>query len=286
MDILLIIAAFGGGVIGAYMGALPSFILTGIVALAGGITGMAGAADVSVGFIAFGAYLGPHVAFAGGVAAAAYAGRTKKLSSGTDILSSLNGLSDPITLMVGGLFGLIGMCIYQLLASAAVPTDLPGLTVVILALICRFAFGKTGLIGKYEGKGNREFFTGGKGFACNLMLGLGIGVAVSLIAAKMVESGVSEASMGLFPIICFGIAATSLIFTQTGFACPATHHIALPAASAAVMSGNPVMGIIFGILGAIVGDFVAKTFNSHCDTHIDPPAVTIALLMLFVNLIF
>ena len=33
MDILALIAAFGGGIIGAYMGALPAFIMTGIYAL-------------------------------------------------------------------------------------------------------------------------------------------------------------------------------------------------------------------------------------------------------------
>ena len=37
MDILALIAAFGGGIIGAYMGALPAFIMTGIYALVGGV---------------------------------------------------------------------------------------------------------------------------------------------------------------------------------------------------------------------------------------------------------
>ena len=93
MDILALIAAFGGGIIGAYMGALPAFIMTGIYALVGGVLTAAGVGgDVAVNYLAFGSFVGPHIAFAGGVAAAGYAGRKGKLASGTDILSSLNGL--------------------------------------------------------------------------------------------------------------------------------------------------------------------------------------------------
>lgn len=283
---LLIIAAFGGGVIGAYIGALPAFILTGFVAIAGGTAALAGASDLTVGFVAFGAYLGPHVAFAGGVAAAGYAGKTKKLGSGTDILSSLYGTGDPMTLMVGGIFGLAGMIIFQLLAAISLPSDLPGTTVVILAIITRFMFGSTGLIGKYEGEGKREYFTGGKGFFCNVVLGLGIGAAIGFVSAQMFNIGTDPVLMKSFPIVCFGIAAASLIFTQTGFACPATHHIAYPAACAAVWSGNPIMGVVFGILGAVIGDFVLKTFNSHCDTHIDPPATTIMILLFVITALF
>ena len=74
MDILALIAAFGGGIIGAYMGALPAFIMTGIYALVGGVLTAAGVGgDVAVNYLAFGSFVGPHIAFAGGVAAAGYA---------------------------------------------------------------------------------------------------------------------------------------------------------------------------------------------------------------------
>ena len=179
MNLFALVASFGGGIIGAYMGALPAFILTGVIAIAGAVAAMAGGADMTVGFIAFGSYLGPHIAFAGGVAASAYAGKTKKLGSGTDILS-----------------------------------------------------------------------------------------------------------IGSYPVLCFGIAAVSLIFAQTGFAMPATHHIALISALAAVTAQNPVMGIVFGILTSLFGDFIGKTFNSCCDTHIDPPAFTIFIFTFIVNVLF
>lgn len=288
MDMMALIAAFGGGLIGAYMGALPAFILTGVVAMAGGVAAMAGAADVTVGFVAFGSFLGPHVAFAGGVAAAAFAANKRHcLESGTDILSSLNGTADPAVLAVGGIFGVLGFLIHYVVgAILGLPTDHPGITVLILAVVTRLLLGSSGLIGKYEGEGKRVYFTMGRGLVYNILLGGGIGIAVGFVAQSMVNAGVSDALMGSFPIVCFGFSAITLIFTQTGFAMPATHHITLPAASAAVMSGNPLMGVLFGIIACLIGDFVGNTFNSHCDSHIDPPATTIALIMFPINLLF
>ena len=39
----------------------------------------------------------------------------------------------------------------------------------------------------------------------------------------------------------------------------------------------------FGILGSLLGDLVGKSLNSHCDTHIDPPATTIFILTIVIN---
>ncbi|MFV0504344.1 MAG: hypothetical protein ACK5LT_10315 [Lachnospirales bacterium] len=286
MDLFALVAAFGGGLIGAYMGALPAFILTGVVALVGGVVSIAGGADLAIGAIAFGSYLGPHVSFAGGVAAAGYAAKRKKLSSGTDILSSLNGLQDPMTLVVGGVFGVIGFLLCYFYGSVLkLNTDLPGSVVVTSAIIVRLAFGTTGLFGE-KPEGDRKFLTMGDGLICNILLGLGVGIATSFVYASLIKSGVDPALLGSYPVICFGIAAVSLVFAQTGFATPATHHIALISALAAVMSGSPIIGALFGVIAVLFGDFFAKTFNSNCDTHIDPPAFTIFTLTFALNLIF
>lgn len=288
MDLLSLVAAFGGGLFGACIGALPAFILTGIVAIAGGVATLSGAADLAVGNIAFGSILGPHIAFAGGVAAAAFAANKKNaLKSGTDILSSLNGTGEYSVLVVGGLFGILGYIIHYFYAVVLnLPTDTPGITVFTLAIITRLALGHTGLTGKYEGEGKRTYFSMGKGLIYNIILGGGIGAMVGYVAGSMINAGVNSSLMGIFPVICFGISATSLIFTQTGFSTPATHHITLPAALAAVVSLNPLMGVVFGILGALLGDLVGNTLNSHCDTHIDPPATTIFILTFVINFIF
>lgn len=283
-----LVAAFGGGIIGAYMGALPAFILTGVVALIGGIVSLAGAPDLAVGFIAFGSYLGPHIAFAGGVAAAAYAGKTKKLSSGgTDILSSLNGLQDPMTLLVGGVFGVIGFGLCYLFGDVLkLNTDLPALTVIVSAIIARFAFGTTGLLGKTPEGESKVYLSSGKSLVCTIILGLGVSTAVSFVYTAMVTSGIDQGLLGIFPVVCFGISATSLIFAQTGFSTPATHHISLIAGVAVVLTGNPIIGVVFGIISAILCDFFANTFNTNSDTHIDPPAFAIFTLTFVLNLLF
>lgn len=298
MDLFALVAAFGGGIIGAYMGALPAFIMTGIFALVGGVLTAAGVGgDIAVNMLAFGSFVGPHIAFAGGVAAAGYAGKKGKLSSGTDILSSLNGLGEPDVILVGGIFGVLGYLVSYGIGMLPVignagpaTTDLPGITVFILAVITRLVFGQTGLTGKYTGTGKREWFSTGKGFVYNVVLGGGIGIVVSCLAVVLYQSG-NTAAFGIFPIICFGFAAISLIFTQTGFATPATHHIFLPAAlaaSAGILAWGEsgfVLGVVFGILGSLLGDLVGKTLNSHCDTHIDPPATTIFILTIIINAI-
>lgn len=298
MDILALIAAFGGGILGAYLGALPAFIMTGVFALVGSLITAAGVSgDIAVGILAFGSFVGPHIAFAGGVAAAGYAGKKGKLSSGTDILSSLNGLGEPDVILVGGIFGVLGYLIaygigqLPVIGSAGpATTDLPGITVFILAIVTRLAFGKTGITGKYTGSGKREYIATGKGMVYNVVLGGGIGVVVSCLAAFLYNSKMT-AAFSIFPIVCFGFAAITLIFTQTGFATPATHHIFLPAALAANIGvqvwgdAGVVLGIVFGILGCVLGDVAGRVFNSHCDTHIDPPATTIFILTIIINAI-
>jgi hypothetical protein len=298
MDLFALIAAFGGGVIGAYLGALPAFILTGVFALVGGLITAAGVTgDIAVNILAFGSFVGPHIAFAGGVAAAAYAGKKGKLASGTDILSALYGLNEPDVLVVGGIFGVLGYLVRYIISilpvigsNGVAATDQPGITVFILAVISRLVFGSTGLTGNYTGTGAREWFSTGKGFVQNLVWGGSIGLVVSGIAMGLYNSG-NDAAFGIFPIVCFGFAAMTLIFTQTGFAVPSTHHIFLPSALAACAAipvwgaGGIILGVVFGMLGALLGDLVGKSLNSYVDSHIDPPATTIFILTIVVNAI-
>lgn len=300
MDILALIAAFGGGAIGAYMGALPAFIMTGVLALLGAGLSAAGveAGAFITNYMAFGSFVGPHIAFAGGVAAAAYAGRKGKLSSGADIGSPLNGLGCPDVIVVGGIFGIIGYVIATLIgmlpgigAGQIAATDLPGITVVISGIISRLVFGKTGLTGKYTGKGPRTWASGGITFVYNVILGLGIGVAVSFVAAVLSQTDSWATISGNYAVLCFGFAAITLVFTQTGSAMPGTHHIMLPAGLAAVVGigvwgpYGAFLGVVFGILGSLLGDFFGNTFNSHCDSHIDPPAFTIFILTSIISVL-
>ncbi len=144
-------------------------------------------------------------------------------------------------------------------------------------------FGKTGLTGKYDGKGDREWISSGSAMMYNIVLGAGLGLLVSGIGLALADAGINTS---LYPVTCFGIAALGLVFAQTGFVFPTCHHIVLPAASAAVMSGNLLVGVLVGALCSVFGDFAGKTFNSYADSHIDPPAVTIFISIFIINAIW
>ena len=70
----MLIAAFAGGAFGAALGALPAFIFTGFMVIAGEAAVVANVDAGSItGSVAFGAPFSPAISFAGGAAAAAYA---------------------------------------------------------------------------------------------------------------------------------------------------------------------------------------------------------------------
>lgn len=281
MEWIYLLLSFGGGVFAATIGALGAFIFTGFTGLVGvGIIIASGDATF-LNEIVFGPYFGPHVSFAAGVAAVAFAANKKKLmgdSTGSDIVTPLFTIADPTVIFVGGIFGTLGYAInYFLSGVLALQTDTVALTVVISAVIARLVFGSTGIIGKYD-KANakaREWFPKGKYFAFMLILSAGI----SLLVADM-------AIMFNVAAIGFVISAASLIFAEFGLPVPGTHHITLIAGLAAIQSGNIFVGMLFGIISMILGEVWALVFNSHCDTHIDPPAGAIFIMTFIVLAIF
>lgn len=314
MDILALMAAFGGGAFGALIGALPAFILTGAVAIAGAGIALAGGTDVLVGNVAFGSYLGPHIAFAGGVAAAAFAAKTKNvnkvkstttgetlddtyISNGTSIGLSLNLTQDYRVLMIGGVFGIIGFLINYLYGSVLhLATDTVAMTVATSGILARLIIGKSGLIGtcvkeksglcKCCKKCGRQFFSTGRVLGYNIVLGATLGILVSGVAMSLKNLNLAPEILSVFPTLCFGISALSLIFAQTGSETPATHHITLIGALATVMSGNILVGVGFAVLSCLIGDFTLNTFNSQCDSHIDPPAMAIFICTFLINAFF
>ncbi|HWR08883.1 hypothetical protein [Sporomusa sp.] len=247
-----IAAAFGGGILGAAIGALPAFIMAGVLVLA------------NMTDLAFGPYFGPHIAFAGGVAATAFAGK-RGLEAGNNILMPLAKFNDGYILLVGGIFGAAGLVVQKLLAGMGTPTDTVALTVALSGIIARLVFGNGKLFGGYAMPDSRTV-------VFLIVLGLGVGL-ISGYASLVTKNAV----------IGFGVAATTLIFLQFMGVGPVTHHLALPAALAAMATGSIWAGGLFGVLGALLGDFFGKTMNSG-DTHVDPPALTIALLTLIVTL--
>lgn len=299
MSILGLIAAFGGGVFAAAIGALPAFIMTGVFAVVGAVAGMCGAADASnilVNYFAFGSFFGPHIAFAGGVAAAAYAKKKGISENGADIATACAGYNAPDVLLVGGVFGAIGflfkeLVIANLFAGTISPrlvTDAPGITVFLSGILVRLVFG-----GKL--KTSDKVISSGNVLSTTIVIGLCYSLVVSGLYLAAISAGVDAAAFGgLYHVLIFGMAAVGLFFAEMGQPFFGCHHIVIIAAEATVQSyarmGNLyaslVIGVIFGTISAIIGDIEGNTINCGTDSHIDNPACAIFIMTFVVNACF
>ena len=109
------------------------------------------------------------------------------------------------------------------------------------------------------------------------MIGLGAGLPSAYVALQLGAPAGAVAG--------FGVCAASLLFAQIGGQTPVTHHIALPAAVGALATGSLAVGAVFGFVGAFAGEFFARLFLIHGDTHIDPPAAAIAFSVMIIRLL-
>ncbi|TPW74855.1 hypothetical protein [Schumannella soli] len=295
ISLIGILAAAGGGFFGAAIGALQAFIFTGFMVLAGVVALIADPKSSVLGDIAFGPAFGPHIAFAGGVAAAAYAARKARIDMvGKDIVTPLAKWASPDVLAIGAIFGVGGYFVQKLIAI--IPwfgshTDSVAVTVVISALVVRLVFGKKGLFAKngsgssgwaaYSPTDEGRWIEGQERFVPNTVLGIFVGLLAAFVSLSLLQALPQLA--GNAQVFIFGISAVSLTFLAMGLPVPVTHHITLPAGLAAVtflpIVGDPaiamIIGMVAGVLGAWAAEFFSRLWLAHGDTHIDPPAAAI-----------
>ncbi|MFW5900813.1 MAG: hypothetical protein ACOCTH_03485, partial [Halodesulfurarchaeum sp.] len=284
------IGAAAGGAFGAALGALPAFIFTGFLVIAG----VAGGGMVDVGF---GPVFGPHISFAGGAAATAYAAKNGLMESGfayhngKDITFALGTRPDVLT--VGAAFGLIGILIEQVFRNLAVPTDPIAFTVVASAFIHRAVFGYSILgvvsdqasgrfdMGPFEREemGNNHNFGDGEKDNSDMLavepwlghqykwghvatIGAFAGAATAYAAMQIAGLAYDGAATPAV-FFGFGLSAASLLFLNLGVAqIPVTHHMTLPAVTAyfavTLDVGN---GAILAGADPVVGGHIAAIFG-------------------------
>lgn len=311
----MLIAAFAGGAFGAAIGALPAFIFTGFLVMLGegarivsgdysGLMGLDADALNSAaitGQIGFGPVFGPHISFAAGAAASAYAAKKGYMDTGFAYHEAKNIAyalgPKPDVLLFGGLFGILGYWLATLSSVFSLPWDPIAMAVVLSAFAHRL-FLNYPLIGSAKkGLMNMVPFekgeTRGKGIERLLVEPwlphqykwshvLFLGVVVGILAAFITY----ETGSVFLP---FGISAATLLFLNLGVEkFPVTHHISLVASTAIVAGsgGEPtefalasmlVLGGLFGLIAAAFGEMVQRLFYAHADTHLDPPAAAIVL---------
>ncbi len=307
-SIELLLAAFAGGAFGAAIGALPAFVFTGFMVIAGEAAVLVDPnAGAITGSLGFGPVFGPHISFAGGAAAVAYAAQTGYADTGFDYHEAKNITAalgtKPDVLAVGGVFGILGHWITTTSATLALPWDPIAVAVVLSAIAHRLAFGYS-IIGEVAGDGIFDMgpFERGEDRAGDsnrlatepwlghqykwghvAMIGLVAGLLGGYIALVLNS-----------PFMGFGISAATLFFLNLGVAkIPVTHHMTLPASTAALAvfpSGEAVaMGVlplivaaVFGVSGALFGEVIQRIFYAHAATHLDPPAAAITINTFFI----
>lgn len=289
-NLLWLLLALAGGAFGAMIGGNYAFGFTGVTVLLGlGVTAATGS-TIILDYVAFGPVFGPHIAFCGGAAAAAYAAKKSLLDSGgKDVSASLAGLNRPDVLMVGALFGGGAYIVQRLVALIpwfGTHTDSVAFTVVVSGVAARILFGSTPVYRRkvelsdsqswlrYQEKpGQLAVISGFVG-----LLAAGISIMVVTYAA-----GANEALAANAHTLPFALSAICIFFVASGHRFPVSHHMSINAGFAAVqflsVTGNALaavlIGTVVGIIGGFVGELAARRMQDHGDTHIDPPGASI-----------
>jgi len=276
-DVTYLILSFAGGMWGAAIGGLPAFVLCGVVAVVGLAIVLITGDPTFVNEIAWGPFFGPHIAFVGGVGAAAYAAKTGKMENGKDIVTSLMGLNAPDVLLVGGVFGSLGYLVNWVIGLGPNIGNWPWtmsvpLAIVVTGIITRLVFGQTGVFGKVREGDNRWAVSDVAMWLPwqekPLMLVV-IGVAVGLPAAHIIQVMPALFTFG------FAVTAISLVFLGTGSKFPVTHHIGVMAGFGVMITGDLWWGVAFAVLSAFMAEWGACLLHNHGDTHIDPPSIAV-----------
>ena len=287
MVLFNILAAFGAGALAASIGAVNAFILTGILAIVAGVGTCLGVDTGFTAAIAFGTVLGPHMSFAAGAAATAYAKKKGYIDNGCALGQGLAFLNKADVLVVGGVFGIIAYLIADFVVAkifgGLIPfgTDNPGMTVVISGIIARLCFTDNGIKSKNPtllAKGDALVALLVRAIALSLMAG---GTGVALDAAGY--------SLGGYNLIVFGLAAVSLLFPGMG----SWHHIGIISAYATMIGvgaglggfGVVILAVVAGILVALLCNMENCLINTEVDSHIDGEGFSICLMTIVLNVV-
>ena len=317
--LLGLIAAIFGGYFGAAIGGNFAFTLTGFMILFSWGIFAVGGSDIGFNYVAFGPVMGPHITFAAGVAGAAYAMHKGLIESGRDATSPLARLGRLDVLLVGAAFGAFGYLFN--IGLSFIPwfgshIDTVALTVFTSNVLARLIWGNGLLSPQNYNKGATSFM---KKIAPNdtyfwlryqekpgqyLPLGFfagGMAAAVSIMLAHYVQGGSAWAQT-----LPFAISAIIIGFLILGAEMPVQHHITIIGGLAAVKFmpvlagagfewnatwtsatwmvaiGAVLIGCVFGMISACLGEFQSQLFHQRGTTHVDPPAAAIWVSTLLV----
>lgn len=226
----------------------------------------------------------------------------------------------PDVLVIGGLFGMIGYVVATASVAVGLPTDPVALGVVGSAFIHRVVFDYS-LIGvsparmfdmspfergeRRQPEGELIEPDGGPGrlvvepwipyqyrWSHVTLLGALVGIIAGYLAYLTGSA-----------FLAFGISVVVLVFLCVDVAeIPVTHHMSMPASTVVIALANVetplapglvadalalneaiILGAMFGIIGAVLGEVAQRVFYAHAETHLDPPAASIVVTTLLIS---
>lgn len=264
--------AFFAGMLGTVIGGTQTFIITGFVGILVFCLQAAGVETTFLNDTVLNTVFLPCIIFNGAGLATAYAALHHPIR-GVDTGRSLAFTADPKVLLAGGLGGLGGYLVYAFENYLSLPVDTGAVSVLTIGLIGRLLFNQEQSYNQlginFLKKPQIKFWS----------FQILMTIAVSFICAYLIKE------TGLYTI-GFSISAMSLIFALNDPAFPATHHITIVVGYAIMQTGNILLAVIFGIISQIIFIIFGMIFNTDCGTHIDPPAVPIALLSFILFVFF
>lgn len=278
ITLLSLATAFAGGLVGAAIGGMRAFAFCGLTFLLGTLWSYFNPGSFVNGAVAWGPFFGPHVAFAGAVGAAGYAASRGLVHSGRDLTTALIRLRSPIVLAMGGLFGIAGFCMQILFTRIPQPGGTPwinsiALSIAVNALAVRRIFGKTNL-----------FCCRGKYLSWQTLPSRPLHLLL-VICVSAFGSAIFNTSFPASTGILFGISFMFLLPLLVNRKAPVILHIVWASEYGTFITGDLSWGAALGIFTGIFGEVCARYCLVYGDTHIDPPALSLAVTLTVIPLL-
>ena len=268
INLFAIIASFGGGIIGATLGALPAITLWGLIVLYASVASVVTGNQDIFATIAFNPAFGPQVVYGGAIGSLTYAWKKGVVPSGLDILKPLASFNRADVMIAGGIFGVLGYLISEV--AAPWPTDNIAISVVATGWLARLLWDRDWLKSRRVDGEVESCWPSRRELLNQIVFGAGIGIASS-------HATIAIGS----PFIVFGFALMALLFIQMGFNLSPFHHIAVIASLIAVTgNGTPtafLWAVIVSIILGIANNIIFKLWIPKTNSYIDPPVTCIAI---------
>ncbi|MDI9590952.1 MAG: hypothetical protein QM302_07960 [Acidobacteriota bacterium] len=264
--------AFLVGIVGSIFGGTQTFIVTGFVGLFVYALKAVGIESEFLSETLMNTVFLPAIIFNAAAVSTAYAARHHDIE-GWDITHSLLFTHDPVVPLLAGLGGVAGYLVFAFARGLGLPIDQGSVSVILIGVLTRALLGHGHWVNPnatayYQNEGPRYW-------AFQFVNALGVCGLTALVLQQVDPS---------FYNIVFNVSAALIllsIFDRQGRTYPTTHHETLVVAYAMAATGaNVVLSVAFGMLSNLIYLLFARYFNENCDTHIDPPAVAIAICSL------